>query len=131
MNFYFDRTTATLEFFFLRRGWNFRMVPGTWYLAWYIVSVYLLIDRTNVFQPSSLLNPTHFGDGTSCFSLKGENDWWDRGTCDRMFVFKSNSSPVTPMHFGDGTSCFSLKEETDWCDGGTNDCISYPSQTVP
>ena len=77
-----------------------------------IVSVYLLIDRMYAFQPNSPVDPMHLGDGTSRFSLKGENDWWDRGICDSIFVFKSNSP--APMHFGDGTSCFSLKGEKDW-----------------
>ena len=57
----------------------------------------------------------HFGDGTSCFSLKGENNWGDKGTCDRVFVFPSNN-PVNPMHFGGGTSAFSMKGENDWWD---------------
>ena len=25
-------------------------------------------------------NPMHFGDSTSCSSLKGEDDWWDLAT---------------------------------------------------
>ena len=28
------------------------------------------------------------------FFAEGENDWWNKGACDRIFVFKSNSSCV-------------------------------------
>ena len=70
----------------------------------------------------------NFGNSTSCFSLKGENDWWDRVACDRIFVFKLISSPGYPMHFGDGTSCFSLKGENNWGDKGTCDRVFvFPS----
>ena len=34
-------------------------------------------DRIFVLKSNSPVSPMHFGDGTSCFSLKGENDWWD------------------------------------------------------
>ena len=51
--------------------------------------------------------------GTPCFSLKGNNDWWERQTDDR------SHSPVNPMRFRDGTPCFSLKGENSgtWPEG--------------
>ena len=54
----------------------------------------------------------HFGEGTSCFSLKWDNDWsgWRGGGED--------SRPVNPMRFGEGTSCLSLKRDNDWSDWG-------------
>ena len=55
------------------------------------MSVYLLIDRIDVFQSSSPETAMHFGDGTSCFSRKGENDRWDEGTCD-LFSYSSQTA---------------------------------------
>ena len=50
------------------------------------VSEYLLLI---VLTYSSQTFPkSNFGDGTSCFSLKGENDWWDRGP---VIVFSYSS----------------------------------------
>ena len=52
------------------------------------------------------VKPMHFRKGTSCFSLKWDNDWSGRG----------DNHPVNPMHFSEGTSCFSLKWKKDWWD---------------
>ena len=56
-----------------------------------VVSVYLDTNSNYVYKSNrSPVNPMHFRDGTPRFSLKGGDDWWDKGTCDRTFVLKSN-----------------------------------------
>ena len=50
------------------------------------------------------VQPMHFRKGTSCFSLKWDNDWSGRG---------GNNRPVNPMHFGEDSSCFSLNWKND------------------
>ena len=49
----------------------------------------------------------HFRKGTSCFSLKLDNDTSGEG---------GDNRPVNPMHVREGTSCFSLKWKNDWWD---------------
>ena len=48
-----------------------------------------------------------FRDGTPWFSMKGNNDWWERWTYDR------SHSPVDVLRFRDGTKWFSMKGEND------------------
>ena len=45
------------------------------------------IDK-EVHTSNSLVNPTHFRDGTLCFLLEGNNDWWDE---ERQQSRKSNA----------------------------------------
>ena len=53
---------------------------------------------------NNAVNLMHFRDGTPCFWLKGNNDWWDKeGTRGHILVLKSNRSLVNPTHFRYGT----------------------------
>ena len=77
-----------------------------------------MIGRMRGGTSNNLVNSMHFRDGTPCFSLKGNHDWWERETYNR--------SPVNRMRFRDGTPCFSLKSENDcWDMTRTGKTVKY------
>ena len=78
LHFFLSRTTEVLS---LATG------KGVYRSFREVVSVYLLIDRIYVYKAnSSPVNPTLFRYDNPCFSLKGNNDWWERLTYYRAVV---------------------------------------------